>query len=388
MTASLRGPLTVGLRNLADSLGNVLIGLLGFAAVMFVFTLMMASRQGMREIVGQQIPSTSVVIVRAGAPNEMFSNIGSAERETIQNNLRASHLDAALSAEAVIPVTLVEVASGKSVSVPLRGVSRSSATHGSALVAGRWFQSGTTEVVVGTRAAREFVDARLGSKLRLGKIEWDVVGIFDAKGTLFESELWADLSAVQGAYGRGSAVQAIYVDKPELVSLKAMETSVNLGAESSFDVLPARSFFAGQIKFLQSYVDISVAGLTLFMLVSVLFATISIMHSLVEARLPQYQILNAVGFQRSSLALAIALEGGAIGLAGAALGIASAVGLFDAYQVTTSSSASTLAFQLHVAPMDEIMALVMATVVGSTGALLAAWKVLISPKALASRLLV
>lgn len=72
------------------------------------------------------------------------------------------------------------------------------------LIAGRAWQQGTPEIVIGAQIAKRFLPGGIGSHLRVGKREWIVVGIVEAQGTVFESEVWGDVDQLMAAYGRDS----------------------------------------------------------------------------------------------------------------------------------------------------------------------------------------
>ena len=51
---------------------------------------------------------------------------------------------------------------------------------------------------IGRRRPRaRYVGARVGGEIEFGRRRWTVVGIFDAGGTAFDSEIWADVTDVQ-----------------------------------------------------------------------------------------------------------------------------------------------------------------------------------------------
>jgi len=52
------------------------------------------------------------------------------------------------------------------------------------------------EVVGGSSVARRFPDAHVGSRLRFGHDEWDVVGVMNAGQSAMNSEILADLNQV------------------------------------------------------------------------------------------------------------------------------------------------------------------------------------------------
>ncbi len=74
------------------------------------------------------------------------------------------------------------------------------------VVAGRMFQSGRYELIVGHASQKQFAGLRLGSTLHLADADWRIVGIFEATAAGVESEVWADLGALQSAYKTGNSV--------------------------------------------------------------------------------------------------------------------------------------------------------------------------------------
>ena len=103
--------------------------------------------------------------------------------------------------------------SGTDANVPLRGLSPKALTVRPTvkITEGRMFQTGTSEIVVGRAATRQFSGVSIGSTVYSGKNPWRVVGIFDADGSVAESELWCDAAVLQGAYNRGNSYQSVYL---------------------------------------------------------------------------------------------------------------------------------------------------------------------------------
>jgi hypothetical protein len=57
---------------------------------------------------------------------------------------------------------------------------------------GRMIQPSSGEALVGRIVSERYQGAALGSMLRFGNADWKVVGVFDAGGSSFESEVWVD----------------------------------------------------------------------------------------------------------------------------------------------------------------------------------------------------
>src|SRR5207247_5811571 len=95
--------------------------------------------------------------------------------------------------------------------VPFRGVETAGpVVRGNVkIIRGRMFERGRNEVIAGVTAAREFAGLEVGKILKLGKTEWNVVGVFSAGGGAAESELWTDTTVLQAAYQRGESYQSV-----------------------------------------------------------------------------------------------------------------------------------------------------------------------------------
>ena len=69
------------------------------------------------------------------------------------------------------------------------------------------FNRGSNEVVVGKALLRRVRGFDLGSTVSFGATRWTVVGVFDAGGSVFRIEIWADLNVVQSLFNRNNVVQ-------------------------------------------------------------------------------------------------------------------------------------------------------------------------------------
>jgi len=57
---------------------------------------------------------------------------------------------------------------------------------------GRMFQPGLSELVVGKNASKTYSGLTVGNTINFGGGHWQVVGVFDAGGSAFDSEIWCD----------------------------------------------------------------------------------------------------------------------------------------------------------------------------------------------------
>ena len=62
-------------------------------------------------------------------------------------------------------------------------------------------------MIVGRSAQLQFSGLDIGIEAEFGQNHWKVVGIFEADGSISESEIWADAAVLAPAYRRGSSYQ-------------------------------------------------------------------------------------------------------------------------------------------------------------------------------------
>ena len=100
------------------------------------------------------------------------------------------------SGELVVVIVLPRKDGTGEVNVTVRGMMPAGLEMrpGAKLVEGRWFEPGQREVVVSKSIRSRFAHANIGDSMEFGKGSWKVVGVFDAGGSAYESEIWGDVN--------------------------------------------------------------------------------------------------------------------------------------------------------------------------------------------------
>ncbi|HXU33754.1 MAG TPA: ABC transporter permease, partial [Thermoanaerobaculia bacterium] len=204
----------VSLRTLPARKGAALATIFGVAGVVAVFVGVLSIGEGFRAAMKPAGADDMAIVMRSGNDSEMMSGVSRESTEKIKQAPGiARDLDGPVaSAELFVVIDLPKRSTGTEANVPLRGVqAKALAVRGTGLriVEGRMLAPGTNEVIVGRAAAREFTGLDLGAANRWGKNVWKVVGIFDAQGTVAETEIWADVAVLQPAYNRGPFFQSV-----------------------------------------------------------------------------------------------------------------------------------------------------------------------------------
>ncbi len=113
------------------------------------------------------------------------------------------------------------------------------------IVEGRMFRPGTSEIIAGRNVSRGFTGAGLGESLRFAQRDWTVVGVFDAGGSAFDSEVWGDAEQLMQGFRRQSFSSVIFqlADPSRFATVKGdLEADPRLTVEAK----PEKQFYAEQ----------------------------------------------------------------------------------------------------------------------------------------------
>ena len=95
------------------------------------------------------------------------------------------------------------------------------------IIEGRWFNQGQREVVVSESIKKRFAHANIGDTLQFGKGPWTVVGVFDAGGSAYESEIWGDVNQMASDFDRQGGFASAYLRATDPVSADALKHRVS-----------------------------------------------------------------------------------------------------------------------------------------------------------------
>jgi len=381
----------LNLRTLGQRRGAALATVVGVAGVVGVFVAVLSIAEGFRRTMTTAGSPEVAIVLRSGSDSEMTSVMG---RDTTLLVAQAPGVARGASgpeasAELFVVVDVPKRSTGTPANVPLRGVQPAAvAVRGNVrLVAGRMFEWGKNEVVVGQSAARQFAGLDLGSRLRWGQNEWQVVGIFAADGALWESEIWCDVAVLQPAYRRGSSYQSVVARLESPAAFDAFEKALSTDPRVDVKVMRESDYYAGQSRALVGLIRGLGAIVALLMGIGAVFGALNTMYSAVAARTREIATLRALGFGPLPVVVSVLAESMLLALAGAALGAAVAYAAFDGFRTSTLNwqSFSQVAFAFDVTPALLAWGAVFALVMGFLGGLFPAVRAARLPVAAALR---
>lgn len=291
-----------GLRTIPQRKGAALTAAIGIAGVVAVFVGVLSIAQGFHRAVTSTGREDIAIILREGSNNEMSSGLSRDEVRLIKDApgvARASG-EALASAELFVIIDIAKRSTGTDANVPLRGVeSTASALRGNIqLVSGRMFERGRNEIVAGVAAAREFAGLDVGSTLKLGRMEWEVVGLFSDGGGVGESELWTDATTLQDAYQRGDTYQSVYVRLESPESFNEFKDALTSNPQLKVRVERQGDFYAEQSSMTTSFIASIGTVIAVMMALGALLGALNTMYNAVAARSREIATLRALSTLR------------------------------------------------------------------------------------------
>lgn len=247
------------------------------------------------------------------------------------------------------------------------------------VVEGRMFQPNLGEIVVGRGVARRYGGAGVGGTLAFGRRTWTVVGVFDAGGTAFDSEIWADVADVQDDTRRGDGYSALRLTVAPDADRAALVARIAADPRYALEAKPEQSYYREQAD-TASTLYVLVVTLAVIMAVGATFGALNTMYAAVAGRTPEIGTLRALGFPRGAILLSfmtesllLAAAGFVVGAALAGLGVWAVNALLQgvAFSMMTFSVATVL---LRLSPGAFLMGVGCAAAIGVLGGLAPAWR--------------
>lgn len=349
----------------------------GMALVVFVFASVMMLDQGLRETLVETGSNDNVVITRRAAGTEVQSGIGREPAAIIESQPEValgSDGERLVSKESVILISLTKRETGKPSNVIIRGVSKTGLTlrHQIKITEGRLFRPGQSEIIAGRGIAKHFTGTGLGERLRFGLREWTVVGVFDAGGSGFDSEVWGDNDQIMQAFRR-QFFSSVVIKLSDSELFDALKNRLESDPRLTLDIKRERVFYADQSEALSRF--ITYLGITLSVIFSIgaMIGAMITMYAAVANRTSEIGTLRALGFQRTSILASFLLESILLSLLGGLVGI----GLASLMQLLTIStmnwqSFAELAFSFTLNSKIILYSMVFSLLMGMVGGFLPA----------------
>lgn len=365
----------VTLRSIGQRLSSSVVAIVGIAGVVVVFIAVLSIAEGFQQAMRGTGDPQTVIVLRADADTEMTSGLSGDDARII---VEAPGLERGPAGPHASPELFVIVShplkrTGTDANVPLRGLSDMAlkVRPQFRIVEGRMFRPGTNEIVVGRAATRQFASLEVGTSVRWGDSTWQVVGMFDAGGSVAESELWCDARVLQSAYRRGNSYQSVYARLESVDAFNTFKDALTTDPRLRVTVVREPDYYAEQSQVLQNLIRTIGFAIAALMGLGAIFGAVNTMYSAVANRTREIATLRALGFGSVPVVISVLVEAALLSVLGGLIGGALAWAVFDGYQTATMNwqSFSQVAFAFAVTPSLLSRAMLYALVMGLLGGL-------------------
>jgi len=237
---------------------------------------------------------------------------------------------------------------------------------------GRDLQPGLNEAVTSRNLARRFENLAIGEKLEVNKVDFTIVGYFEAGGSSAESEVWTDIRDLTTARRTPDAISSVCIRASDDAGKAALLTRIRDDKQFNLNPVEETKYFEDQMtaaiamKFLGYFIAV-------FLTFGAMFAAANTMFAAVAGRSREIGTLRALGFRRRSILASFMLESIMLCLLGGVLGCALTLP-FNGISTGTANWAtfSELTFEFRFGPAVLLQGLLLALAMGVLGGLLPA----------------
>jgi ABC-type antimicrobial peptide transport system permease subunit len=369
-------PLKYNIGNLMSRKVSAVMTVLGIGIVIAVMVSMMALYNGVEQALVSSGSKDNLMILREGAQTESTSWV-TREKFRILSALPGIATGAdgkpIVSPELVIVFKLPRRDNPTGSNVNVRGVTPKALELRPyiKLVDGRMFRSGVNEAIVSRRMQKRFLNTDVGDTFRFGTQSWTIVGVFDAAGTSFDSEIWTDVETLALAQKRPQ-FSSVVVRPVDAASFRALADTISTDTRLKLLTKSEFKYYEDQTQGLLG-IKILVTIVAFFMVLGATLGAMNTMFSSIASRKRELATMRALGFKRRDVLLSVVIE--ALVLSG----IAGVVGVLLALPVNGIATGtanfitfSEVAFNFRISLNVALLAIGLAMGAGVIGGLLPA----------------
>lgn len=384
-------PVIYNFRSVKARWTSSIVAVLGIAGTVGVFIAMLSLAFGFRATLVKSGSPQNALVRRAGATSEMDTAVTLDQIKVIQDapGIARDATGELISPEVVVVAAFPLKATGTDANVQVRGVSPQAlqVRPSVKLIAGRFFQPGLDELVVGKNAVTTYAGFSLGSTVKFGGGTWKVVGVFDSGGSAFDSELWCDANVLNQVYKRPlNAFQDMTVRLTSPDALNAFKDSLTADPRLTVQVDREQEYYESQSRALTTLIVVLGTLVASVMGVGAVFGALNTMYSAVAERSREIATMRALGFGSGSVVFSFIVEALLISFLGGVLGCLAVLPL-NGFTTSTLNwqTFSNVAFAFQITPLLLLGGIGFALLMGLVGGVPPAVRAATRPVAAALR---
>jgi putative ABC transport system permease protein len=326
-------PLSYNIRSLLVRKATTGAAAFGIALVVFVLASSLMLSRGIEQTLVSTGQRDRAIVLRQGAETELASNISTPTANLVMAAPGAKKKDGRTEAAAEVVVVIAQEKSGtdgKVSNVAVRGVDPMSYQLRRELkvIEGRPASPGTDEAVIGKNLVGNFAGMQLGQSFDLKKNRpVKVVGVFDAGGSAFDSEIWVDVDTLRSTFGREGVASSIVVQLESAAAFDVFSDAVEHDKQLGLEAFREVDYWEKQSEGTSIFISaIGILIAVFFSMGAMIGATIT-MYAAVSQRSREIGTLQALGFSRFAILTSFIFESIVLALGGGLIGVVASLGM-------------------------------------------------------------
>src|SRR5688572_7122607 len=115
------------------------------------------------------------------------------------------------------------------------------------IVEGRDLKPGVNEAISSVSLARRFANLSVGEKLEINRVDFTIVGHFEAGGSSAESEVWTDIRDLTGARRAPSAISSVCIRARDAAAKETLAARIRDDKQFQLNPVAETKYFEDQI---------------------------------------------------------------------------------------------------------------------------------------------
>ena len=369
-------PFRYNVRSLAVRKATTVATAAGIALVVFVLASSLMLAAGIKKTLGTAGKAENAIVLRMGSDAELGSVV---EESSVPLILAAPGVardgrgQPLGSGEIVVVGAMEKLGTTGLTNVSVRGIPDDVMRFRpeTRIVAGRPARPGSDEVIVGARIRGRIKGLDIGQTFELKKNRpATVVGVFEADGSSYESEVWVDREVLRQAYHREGIVSSVRVRLESPTKFDAFRAGVENDKRLGLQALRETAFYEKQSEGVSIFIGALGTIVSVFFAVGAMIGAMITMYAAVANRQREIGMLRAIGFSRTSILGSFVFESVLLATLGGALGAVGALGMgLVRFSMVNFASWSEIVFSFEPTPSVMATALVSAGAMGLLGGL-------------------
>ena len=346
----------MNIRSVPSRLGTSMVIVIGIAGVVGVLVALLSMAKGFELTLATTGRADRAIIMRGGSNDELSSVLVRDQAQVVMDApgvAKGSDGKPLAIGELFMITDVAKRGSSSPNNVVVRGTSARvfELRPEAKIVEGRMFTPGVREVVVGRTAQKQFAGLNIGDKVDVRDGPWTVVGVFDSKGDVHESELWTDVDALMTA-SRRQAYNTVTVQLTSADAFQSFKDALTSDPRVTVQAQREPEYYASRSETLNQMITVLGYSVAVIMGIGALFGALNTMYAAVATRSVEIATLRAIGFGNVPVVISVILESLVLAASGGILGGAVAYLFFNGYTASALNmqTFSQVAFQFRVTP--------------------------------------